>query len=125
MGRSFELNAPTTGARHTQHLRQCVVMRFLTPFSFSKKMKKVTLENTERGIEIHDELFCFVAECARENEGEELVRRFNATKNLVVVEFQYPDCTEWGISTGGPNPTGDQFFPMEKDVAFRLVNYFA
>jgi len=87
-------------------------------------MKKLTLENTERCIEIHDEIHRFVAECAREKEGTDLVRRFNATKNLVVVEFQYPDCTEWGISTGGPNPTGDQFFPMEKDVAFRLVSYF-
>lgn len=88
------------------------------------KMKKVTLENTERGIEIHDENG-FIAECVREDEGVELVRRFNATKNIVVVEFQYPDRTEWGISTGGPNPTGDQFFSMEKDVAFRLVSYFA
>lgn len=87
-------------------------------------MKKVTLENTERGIEIHDENGLFVAECAREDAGAELVNRFNATKRLVVVEFQYPDCTEWGVSTGGPNPTGDQFFPMEKEVAFRLVNYF-
>ena len=90
-------------------------------------MKNVTLENTDRGLEIHDENFGFVAECVRENEGAELVRRFNATKNLVVVEFQYPDYTEteWGISTGGPNPTEDQFFKMEKDVAFRLVSYFA
>jgi hypothetical protein len=83
----------------------------------------LTLKNTERGIEIHNQLG-FVAECAREDEGAELVRRFNATKNLVVVEFQYQDCTEWGLSIGGPNPTDDQFFPMEKEVAFRLLSYF-
>lgn len=88
-------------------------------------MNRIALKNTERGIEIHDEEGSFVAECAREDEGAELVKRFNATKNLVVVEFQYPDCTEWGISTGGQNPTDAQFFPMQKDVAFRLVSHFA
>ena len=83
----------------------------------------LTLENTERGIEIHNESG-FVAECAREDEGADIVRRFNATKEMTVVEFQHLENTEWGISTGGSNPTDEQFFPMDKDVAFRLLSYF-
>lgn len=82
-----------------------------------------TLENTERGIEIHDKNG-FVAECAREDEGLDLVKRYNATKSITVLEFQHNNYTEWGISTGGSNPTNEQFFPMEKETAFRLVSYF-
>lgn len=84
-------------------------------------MKKVTLNNTERGVEIHDENGVFVAECAREDEGLGLVECFNVCKRLCVLEIQHTDHTEWGISTAGPNPTDEEFFPMEKCVAFRLI----
>ena len=82
----------------------------------------LTLENTPRGIEIHQN-GVFVAEVARESEGIEIVDTYNKAKNLVVIEMQFQKKTEWGLSSNGNNPSNEEFFPMPKNTAFRILSF--
>ncbi len=86
-------------------------------------MNHLLLENTERGIEIHHN-GVFVAEVARESEGVEIVDTYNKAKNLIVIEMQFQKKTEWGLSSSGSNPSDEEFFPMPKETALRLSQYF-
>ena len=83
---------------------------------------KLSFERTERGLEIHND-GGFVAEVARENEGVDIVATYNKAKALSVIEFQNQHSEEWGLSSGGSNPTDSEFFPMPQETAFRLVKY--
>ena len=80
------------------------------------------LLNTERGIEIHDKNLGFIAECCREDEGKEIVKTYNNATSLMVHECHTEKEVEWGLASNA-NPNDDEFFPMDKEVAFKLLSF--
>lgn len=82
---------------------------------------KLTLENTERGIEIHSNGE-FVAELAREDEGLDIVQTYNRAKSLGLIEFQEVEKTVWGLAINS-NPDDTEFFEMPRQTAVDLLNY--
>lgn len=83
---------------------------------------KFTLSNGYHSVEILNENG-FVAEVAREDEGNILVSAANKVSSILVIEFHHSGAIEWGISLGGHNPTDESFFPMPKETAFRLQEH--
>lgn len=81
---------------------------------------KLVLLNTDRGIEIHDSNTGFVAEVAREDEGQEIVRVYNSATKLHLHEEQGIEDTTWGLAVTS-NPSEEEFFEMPKDTAIRIL----
>lgn len=88
---------------------------------YATNKMKLTLENTERGIEIHRD-GDFVAEVAREDEGVDIVRTYNRVKSLGLIEVQGVEKTVWGLATNS-NPDDIEFFEMPKQTAVDLLNH--
>lgn len=85
---------------------------------------KLTLENTERGYELHGDGE-FVAEVVKESEGIEIVDCVNKLHSIEVIETQNNDGTEWALSFDGHNPSNNYYFPMPKETAFGLKNFLS